>query len=42
MITVYLCTKNRLELAMVYPDEHIGEVPQGKKGKGIPKHVGIK
>ena len=33
--TVYfLCTKNRSELAIAYPDELTGEVPQEKKGWG--------
>ena len=31
---IFLCTKNRLELAMAYPDDLIGEVPK-KKGMGI-------
>jgi len=30
--SIFLCTKNRSELVMAYPDELIGEVPQEKKG----------
>ena len=29
---MFLCTKNRSELAIAYPDELTGEVPQAKKG----------
>ena len=32
--SIFLCTKNRSELAIAYPDELTGEVPQAKKGWG--------
>jgi len=32
---IFLCTKNKSELAMAYPDELIGELPQEKRDGDI-------
>ena len=32
--SIFVCTKNRSELAIAYPDELTGAVPQAKKGWG--------